>query len=205
MKKILVAVFSTLVLAPLALAQHEQAGRLTRRLLTDDDDGKVEVWRRGDVAPMSARDASIRQPLIQVIFAGSGWQQSTKDTILAELRQMPMPEGIRPAAIAGTIDVPSPASVNDLAIQSILNRGFGDGSLSSRGEGVIHIVFLAPGITSALGASKPGADYDSYHSHVHMHEMNVRYVVVPWSDDAMLLRDAASNSAMRAVLNPDND
>lgn len=203
MKKILVAVFSTLVLAPFALAQHEHAGRLTRRLLTDDDDGKVEVWRRGDIAPLVARDASIRQPLFEVIFAGSGWQQSAKDSVLAELRRMPMPEGIRPAAIAGMIDLPSPATVNDLAIQSILNRGFDEGSLSARDA--IHIVFLAPGVTSALGASKPGADYDSYHSHVHMHEVNVRYVVVPWSDDAALLRDAATNSTMRAVLNPDND
>jgi len=205
MKKILVAVFSTLLLAPLALAQHEHAGRLTRRMLTDDDDGRVEVWRRGDAAPLAARDASIRQPLFEVIFAGNGWQQFAKDSVLAELRRMPMPDGVRPAAIAGTIDLPSPAAVNDLAIQSILNRGFGDGSLSSRDSGVIHIVFLAPGVTSALGASKPGADYDSYHSHVHMHEMNVRYVVVPWNDDAALLRDAAANSAIRAVLNPDND
>jgi hypothetical protein len=117
-----------------------------------------------------------------------------------------MPAGVSPAAITGSRDLAVPAgSINDLRIQSVLNRALSDGMLSSRDSNVIHIVFLAPGFVSTLGDSKPGADYDSYHSHVHVHDMNLRYVVVPWNDDAALLREAAARSTLRAVLNPDNE
>jgi len=205
MKRMILMAFSAVLLAAPISAQLEPSRRATRTILTDDDDGKVEVWRRGDAVAEKVGDSSIRQPLLQVIFAGSGWQQSVKDRAMDGLMRVTMPDGVRPAAIVGSRDLPASVALNDLGIQSILDRAMRDGSLSMRDANVIHIVLLAPNVRSTLGAFKPGTDYDSYHSHVHMHDTNVRYVVVPWNDDDAGLREAAAKSMLRAVLNPDGD
>jgi hypothetical protein len=202
MKRMIAVFFGAVLFAPLLLAQPEHGRRASRTFLTDDDDGKVEAWRHGDGTSPIVTDATIRQPLLQVVFAGP-WGEEAKAAILNGLGRIAMPSGVQPAAMIGSRDLPSEGAVNDLAIQSMLNRAMADGKLASRQENVIHIVFLARGVQSTLGASRAGADYDSYHSHLHIHDTNVRYVVVPWIDDPERLLGAAANSTLRAVLNPD--
>jgi len=175
--KTTIALLALLAAAPL-MAQRPAS----RSFLTDDDDGKVEIYRRGD-APAAA---ALRQPVVEVLFAGSGWDRTTKEALTAHLRTT--------AIIAGTREVAAPARANDLHVQAILER-----ALRDRGGDVIHVVFLGRGVASSLGASQPGRDYDSYHSIVHVHDTSVRYVVVPWNDDAALLGQAAAESVARAA------
>jgi hypothetical protein len=203
MKKMILLALSMILIASAIFAQPERPRRAARRVLADDDDGRVEAWRRGDAVAEAAGENSIRQPLLQLIFAGAGWQSSARAEMTEALSRIAMPDGVKPAAIIGSSDLAVAESVNDLAIQSEIERAMRDGSLPARDENVIYVVLLAPRVRSTLGAFSPGADYDSYHSHLHMHETNVRYVVVPWHENAALHREAAMNSTVRAVLNPD--
>jgi hypothetical protein len=205
MRKTILVALALFLIVPAIFGQPEHPGRAARRMLADDDDGRVEVWRNGDAAITTAGESSIRQPLLQVIFAGAGWQPSAKAAMTDLLSRIAMPDGVKPAAIIGTRELAIGDSVNDLAIQSTIDRAMRDGSLPARDENVIYVVLLAPRVRSTLGAFSPGADYDSYHSHLHAHDTNVRYVVVPWHEDSALQREAAMNSTVRAVLNPDSD
>lgn len=204
MKKTILMAIGTLVLAAPLCAQADHPHRATRTL-TDNDDGQVEVWRRGDDVRMSAGAAAIRQPLLHILFVGSGWQAAMKDALTAHLSRTAMPDGIRPAAIAGTNEVAAPVALNDLHVQSLIDGAMRDGALAIRDENVVYVLFLAQGVHSTLGANRPAEDYDSYHSHFQAHDVNVRYVVVPWNEDAALVAEAAAKSTLRAVVNPDGN
>ena len=95
--------------------------------------------------------------------------------------------------------------MNDLKIQATLDRAMNDGALPLRDERVVVVVFLAPDLMSTLGHHRPQRDYDSYHSHFNAHDTNVRYVVVPFNEDAATMKTAAAKSIVRAVVNPDGD
>jgi hypothetical protein len=207
MKKMILMAIGALLLSIPVWAQAARAHRSGTIILTDDDDGKVEVWRRGaaDRGVESGGTAAIRQPLFQIVFLGSPWTQTSKRDLLDHVGRMAMPDGVNPAAVTGGIEIAGGPVVNDLRIQSAIDRAMRDGSLPMREENVVYLVFLAPNLKSTLGANQAGKDYDSYHSHFHAHETNVRYVVVPWNDDAAALREATTRSALRAVLNPDLD
>ena len=68
------------------------------------------------------------------------------------------------------------------------------------GDGGKAIVF-----PSTFGEKTAGTDYASYHSHFHSHDVNVRYVVVPFHEDANVMNQAAAASLIRAIINPDGD
>lgn len=204
MRKTILMAIGTLVLAAPLCAQADHPHRATRTL-TDNDDGQVEVWRRGDDIRMSAGAPAIRQPLLHILFVGSGWQPAMKEALTAHLRGTAMPDGVRPAAIAGTNELAAPVALNDLHVQSLIDRAMRDGTLASRDENVVYVVFLAHGVQSTLGANRAADDYDSYHSHFQGHDMNVRYVVVPWNEDPALVSEAAAKSMLRAVVNPDGN
>lgn len=176
--KTTIALLAVLLAAAPLLAQRPGS----RSFVTDDDDGKVEIYRHGD-APAAA---ALRQPVVEILFAGSGWDRATREALTAHLRTS--------AIIAGAREVAAPPRANDLHVQAILER-----ALRDRGGDVIHVVFLGRNVVSTLGASQPGRDYDSYHSTVHVHDTSVRYVVVPWNDDAALVREAAAESVARAI------
>ena len=95
--------------------------------------------------------------------------------------------------------------MNDLHIQAALDRAMSDGTLPMRDERVVDVVFLAPGVQSTLGGHRPQRDYDSYHSHFNAHDTDVRYVVVPFNQDAAMMKAAAAQSIVRAIINPDGD
>jgi len=65
--------------------------------------------------------------------------------------------------------------VNDLTIQRKLVEMLGNHALLRRCN-TIYVIFLAPGITSTLGASKAGIDYAAYHNSLHLDTSEVRYV-----------------------------
>ena len=199
-KNILIAL---LIAAPL-LAAPPDGRRISITILTDDDDGRVEAYRRGDIIAGPAGAASIRDPQFHLLFIGS-WNPSARDAVASQIAHVSMPDGVKPAAIAGSRDIGARATLNDLQIQEAIDSAMRDGTLPSRDPNTVYIVLLGPGVKSTLGAAHAGAEYDSYHSHFNAHETNVRYVVVPWNDDAAVMHDAAANSALRAVVNPDGN
>ena len=224
MKRIAITLAAVLI-APAAFPQQD--GPKHDRILADkpglvkvldDDGGLVETWHRGDTERSLEfhGGAVVQRPLLHAIFIGARWNEpalaGAKSALRSAVESAGGPaetlaaRGVKaPAAVAGTRDLPGKASMNDLHIRIALENAMADGALSLRDENVVYVVFLAPGVSSSLGEHKPGRDYDSYHSHFHAHDTNVRYVVVPWSDDAATMREAMMRSTVRAIVNPDAD
>ena len=185
----------------------------------DDDGGRVELYQRSH----AARDvefhggAVVREPMVELVFVGS-WESpqlkaradalrrgvdhiSASDAFLGTrdrgVKSTALP--ITTRALAGS------AKMNDLHVQTVIDKAMNGGSLPSRDENTIYVLFLAPDIDSTLGDRHAVKDYASYHSHFHTHDVNVRYVVVPFDDDAKTMNDAAAASLIRAIVNPDGD
>lgn len=173
----------------------------------DDDGGRVETYRRGE-ANRSIEfhgGAVIHAPIIQLLFLGTQWNDAAKRALQQQIEKLAMPEKVSPAVIAGARVIAAPSSVNDLQIQSAIDRAMRDGALPLRDENVIYLIFLGADVKSTLGDHRPARDYDSYHSHFNAHDTNIRYVVVPFDESAAAMNAAAAKSVVRAVINPDGD
>jgi hypothetical protein len=226
MKKPLAALALTLLVTPLMAAKVEpnHAARVladTPGLITlaDDDGGRVEVFRHG-AAPRELTfhgGSLIGEPMVEMIFLGD-WTAPAAGARKADLErqvaristseafQSLATYGVRTSGLLLTSRMlPANGTLNDLRIQASLDKGMTDGSLPVREENLIRLVFLAPGLHSVLRSNLPGRDYHSYHSHVQLQDVNVRYVVVPFDEDAGRMADAAKQSLLRAVVNPDGD
>ena len=169
----------------------------------DDDGGRVETWRRGE-APRALEyhgGAVIKAPLVHLVFLGD-WSRfdSLKRTlergVVRDDADVTRAGITRPAAIAGSRDVAAPAAMNDLHVRSAL------AALPLRDANAIFVVFAAPSVRVTLGGT---SEFDSYHSHFHAEDGNVRYVVVPFNADAKVMSDGAARSLARAIVNPDGD
>ena len=223
MNRKLVFAIAFLTACPAAWAQESKAAariladRPGLNVVFDDDGGKVEIFRHGETArtPEFHGGAVIREPLIQIIFLGD-WQSPSlakrKQFLRAAIERVaPEPltakneDPIRPATLTGERELPASGAINDLHIQSAIDRAMTAGVLSLRDENVIHVVFLAPGLEDKLGAAAAGRDFDSYHSHFHAQDVNVRYVVVPFHGEVSKMADAAAKSIVRSMINPDGD
>jgi len=226
MKKPLAALALLLLVTPLIAAKDQQnhAARVladTPGLITlaDDDGGRVEVFRHGGAARELTfhGGAVIKEPVVEMIFLGD-WTAPSAAARRTELQrqvaristsesfQSIAAYGVRTSGLLLTNRaLPADGTVNDLRIQARLDAGMSDGSLPLRDENVIRLIFLAPALRSVLRSSLPGRDYHAYHSHVNLQDINVRYVVVPFDDDAERMGEAAKQSLLRAVLNPDGD
>jgi hypothetical protein len=223
MRRILTLV--TAILMCTAAVAQQQAHRPPRILedkpgfhaVFDDDGGRVETFRRGE-APRELEfhgGAVIREPLAHVVFLGD-WSAHAKQRELllrdfvrtsagAELRQLDFAGVRHPLAFTGATSVAAADRVNDLRVQSALATAMHDGRLAQRDENVIYVVFIAPETKSTLGDQNGWSDYDSYHSHFHAEDVDVRYVVVPYRGDVSAMMAAASKSVARAIVNPDGD
>ena len=189
------------------------------RTLSDDDGGRVEAFRHGD----SAREltfhggAVVKEPIVEMIFLGDWTAPSSaarKAGLLRRVGQISTSDSFQATSAYGvrtsglllsSRDIAASGTLNDLRIQAKIDAGLADGSLPLRDENVIRLIFLAPGLQSVLKLSAGGRDYHSYHSHVQLQDINVRYVVVPYDQDLGRMADAARQSFLRAVVNPDGD
>jgi hypothetical protein len=226
MKRSLAAFALTLLVTPLMAAKDEpnRAARVlaeTPGLITlgDDDGGRVEVFRHGAAARELTfhGGAVVKEPVVLMIFLGD-WTAPSAVKRKAELQrqagqistspsfQAISAYGVRTTGLLlSSRDIAASGSLNDLRVQAKLDAAMTDGSLPQRDENVIHLIFLAPGLQSVLSQSVGGRDYHSYHSHVQLQDVNVRYVVVPYDQDPGRMADAARQSFLRAVVNPDGD
>ncbi len=189
------------------------------RTLSDDDGGRVEAFTHGDATRELTfhGGAVVKEPVVEMIFLGD-WTASSSATRKAALLrrvgqigtsdafQATSAYGVRTSGLLlSSRDVAASGTLNNLRIQAKIDAGLADGSLPLRDENVVHLILLAPGLQSVLGSSAGGRDYHSYHAHVQLQDINVRYVVVPYDQDLGRMADAARQSFLRAVVNPDGD
>ena len=223
MKRILPLITAVLSCTAAFAQQHaDRAPRILEdkpgfRAVLDDDGGRVETFRRAETTRELEFHGGtvVREPLAHAVFLGD-WsanaaqrealvRATTRIANTADLRQLDFAGVHRPVAFTGTTNLAAGPRLNDLHVQSALATALHDGRLAQRDERVIYIVFLAPGTKSTLGDHDGSTDYDSYHSHFHAEDVDVRYVVVPYREDAGAMMSAAATSVARAVINPDGD
>lgn len=221
MKKIIYFALAA-VLAPLAFSQ--QAARSVDRpeepnLAFDDDGGKVQ-FVPADLAPAAEKKFHGGPVMTQVrqisVFLGSGWadqQVRTRQSALrdvtadntcpqtAELRQHKVKTVTAPPHVEDFADL-SKSSLNDLDIQRKLSTMLENKAIPAPTASTVYVVFLGPEVSSTLGGLKAGTDYAAYHNVVNLEAGEVRYVVVPFHQNAQSHRTAAARAFSETALNP---
>jgi len=181
----------------------------------DNDGGRVELYARSHAARELEfhGGAVVREPIVEVVFVGT-WEKSRADVLrnaidrvgATDAFQSTHERGVKATALPITTrSLAGKEKMNDLDLQVMIDRAIENGSLPSRDENTIYVLFLSRDIASTIGEKSAIADYASYHSHFHTHDVNVRYVVVPFDADAKSMNDAAAASLIRAIVNPDGD
>ncbi len=225
-------VFGTLLLAGLTTAAFavqqannsaQAASSLDRptepNFVFDDDGGKAQIVPadfsvagekkfHGGAVLKSAQQVSI--------FLGAGWgdQQfrgressllditaSQGSTHLAELQKHNV-RTLRAAPRLEDFSDLSKSRVNDLTIQQKLSDLLQSKAIPAPTAGTVYVIFLAPGITSTLGAHQAGVDYVAYHNFVNLEAGEIHYVVVPFHENADQHSTAATRAFAEAALNP---
>jgi len=203
----------TLLVASAAIAGEkilvEKPGLVTT---LDDDGGRVELYARSHAARELEfhGGAVVREPIVEVVFVGA-WEKSRADVMRNAVDHVSLTDayqhGVKATALPITTRTLAAGKqkMNDLDLQTMIDRAIENGSLPSRDDNTIYVLFLSRDIASTIGEKNAITDYTSYHSHFHTHDVNVRYVVVPFDADAKVMNDAAAASLVRAIVNPDGD
>jgi hypothetical protein len=215
MKTIATLAIATLIAGSGYAAEKILAAKPGLVTTLDNDGGRVELFARNH----PSRDlefhggAVVREPLVELVFVGT-WDEARPGVLrraidhvnASDAFQAAHARGVKAAAFPITIrTLPGRETMNDLDLQSMLDRAIENGSLPSRSDDTVYVLFLSPFISSTLGEKTAGSDYASYHSHFHSHDVNVRYVVVPFHEDMSVMKQAAAASLVRAIINPDGD
>lgn len=222
MKKLYVATL-LMFLAQCGAAQQKAAAPVDRppepNMVFDDDGGKVQIVPAdlATPAPKKFHGGAVLKSAQQVsIFLGSGWadtsarvrQRSLGDlsssAVNAQLAELAAHKiNLVPAApITEDFSELARTPLNDLDIQRKLQQMLGSKAIPAPSASTIYVVFLAPEAVSTLGGNKAGIDYATYHNVVNLEAGEVRYVVVPFHQDAQLQVAAAARSFAEAALNP---
>ena len=182
--------------------------------LGDDDGGSVQIVP-ADVpseGPARAQSVPVMKSMRQVsVFLGTAWTEPEargRERLLGdltgrlgELRNNNVTLLPATASVEDFSDL-TKTRVNDLFIQRKLTEMLNNKALPVPKSGTIYVVFLAAGIKSSVGGHKAGVDYSAYHSLIHTEAGEVRYVVVPFNEDAERQAAAASRALIQTVFNP---
>jgi len=185
----------------------------------DDDGGLTEIVPADPATqgPRASGAVPVMKSVQQVsIFLGAAWgdqQARTRQTGLPDFagnrRELALTElqnhNVEVLPTAPRVEDFSDLSkglVNDLTIQRKLVEMLGNHALPPPAANTIYVIFLAPGITSTLGASKAGIDYAAYHNSLHLDTSEVRYVVVPYQENADRHNAAAAQAFVNTAFNP---
>jgi hypothetical protein len=220
MKRMMTLAIATMIIASGAIADEPRAPRILvdkPGLVTtlDNDGGRVELYARNHAARTLEfhGGAVVSEPLVELLFVGT-WEKSRVELIRQSADHISATDDFQSTHERGVKATALPITtrtlagrdrMNDLDVQSMIDRAIENGSLPSRNDDTIYVLFLSPSISSTLGEKSAGTDYASYHSHFHSHDVNVRYVVVPFHEDLNVMNQAATASLIRAIINPDGD
>jgi hypothetical protein len=175
--------------------------------LSDDDGGMVQVVPvDAATAPAKARTTPVMKSVRQVsIFLGSAWaEQETRirervlsdlSGKLGELQNSNITLLPASPSVEDFSDL-SKTPVNDLAIQRKLSEMLANQSIPAADPATVYVVFLGAGIKSTVGGHAGGVDYAAYHTSIHVNDAEVRYVVVPFNENA----ERQANTAARAIV-----
>jgi hypothetical protein len=220
-------IFCTLLFASLGTGTFalQQAGNTANvpadkiNFVGDDDGGLTEIVPANPAAwgTRPAEAAPVMKSVQQVsVFLGANWgdqQVRSRQSVLLDLaadRSNPNLSELRnhsvkliPAAakVEDFSDL-SKSTVNDLTIQRKLVEMFANHVIPTPAANTIYVIFLAPGITSTLGTSKAGTDYWAYHNLLHADVGEVRYVVVPFHQNADRHNAVAAKALADTAFNP---
>jgi hypothetical protein len=187
-------------------------------MVFDDDGGKAQIVP-ADLSVTGEKKfhgGEVMKSAQQIsIFLGSGWGDrevrsretslldlgATHASHLAELQTNKVKLVRAAQGVEDFADL-SKTRVNDLTIQRKLADMLAAKTIPQPDPNAIYVIYLAPGINSTLGAHKAGADYAAYHNYVHLDAGEVRYVVVPFHQDANHHGAAAARAFADTALNP---
>lgn len=225
MKKLnFVAACIAMFLVQWTSAQQKAATPIDRpaepNLLFDDDGGKVQ-FVPADLSASPGKKfhgGAVMKSVQQVsIFLGSGWADETVRSRQNTLEDFGNSSSTNPhfaEAKAHNLKVLRAAPhtqdfsdlgakpLNDLDIQRKLNEMLQTKAIPAPGTSTVYVVFLGPEAASSLGGSRPGVDYAAYHNVVNLDAGEVRYVVVPFQQDAQRQAEAAVRAFVETGLNP---
>jgi hypothetical protein len=183
--------------------------------IADDDGGVVQIVPTGltPSVPGKANTAPVMKSIQQAsVFLGKTWAEQDARNREAAL-----------ADLAGDVDFASlharnvdvlPASpsvedftdlkgsLNDLTIQKKLLELLANGKLAAPNASTIFVVFLASGVKLTVGNHMAGVHFAAYHNLVHVEAGELRYVVVPYNDNASHQAKAASLAIADTAFNP---
>lgn len=187
----------------------------TTNFISDDDGGVVQIVPVGlsPAGPRKGNSAPVMKSIQQVsVFLGSAWaEQSVRNreaalsdlaghTQLATLQEHNV--SVLPAApkVEDFADLKEP--VNDLTIQNKLVEMLESKSSPAPDSSTVFVVFLAPGTKLTVGNHTAGVHFAAYHNLVHVEAGELRYVVVPFNENASHQATAASLALVETVYNP---
>ncbi len=221
MKKLIfcTVLLATLTIPALAAQQGQKPAEMSAAktgFVADDDGGLTEIVPAdpSTQVPRPSGAAPAMKSVQQVsIFLGSAWgdaQVRPRQSRLRDLAAAGRPAELRNHSVEVVPAAPlvedfsdlSRTPVSDLAIQARLAEMLKTGAIPAPGANTVYVVFLAPGIQSTLGAGKAGVDYSAYHNLLHVAAGAIRYVVVPFNDNADRHSAAASQALVSTVFNP---
>src|SRR6266699_1142330 len=166
----------------------------------DDDGGAVQIVTpdfavagekkfHGGAVMASAQQVSI--------FLGAGWgdqQVRARQTVLVDVAvnngallaemQKHSVKALRPSPRLEDFGDLSKVRVNDLTIQQKLSDLLQSKAIPAPTASTVYVIYLAPEISSTLGAHEAGVDYLAYHNFVNLEAGEVHYVVVPFHENA---------------------
>lgn len=223
------------LLLPALLALPLAAGQAIRMplqdapahtVLTDDDDGRVEIVPPVAQLPAPSRSfhggAVLAAPRVSTLFLGTAWSTPAHVHAMARLGASVVsfgvserfaalkPQGLTafsfPVAEEGVVPyLPQAPGISDLALQHFLHTALMQGRLAAPTPDSVVVVFVAPGLSLTLGGRPAGGAFLAYHSVYHEAMGPVRYVAVPYGASLQATERAAEQALTSAILNPDGD
>jgi hypothetical protein len=188
----------------------------TTNFISDDDGGVVQIVPADLAAPgpRKANAAPVMKSIRQVsIFMGNAWAEQNvraHEAALSDLTGHAHLVALR----NDHVDVLPPAPsvedfadlakepINDLSIQRKLVAMLESKILPAPDSSTVFVVFLAPGLKSTVGSHTAGVHFAAYHNLIHMEAGELRYVVVPFNENAGRQATAASRAIFETVYNP---
>jgi len=220
--RILIALVTLFLLVLPAFGQTEARGPKTTSKailpVLNEDEGKACVVT-GDATSLlgAARGTPLPEPRQYTIFIGKGWTaektQSRKNTLsnlfgdpilidpglLADLGWT----GVYTPRVAKEQLVEEEDPIADLRIQSILTKVVKSDPLATLAADNIYVIYLEPSMTPRLGLLVGSKHYRSYYNAVNIAGARLRYVVVPYEQNARTMASNALNGLIALVVQPD--
>jgi hypothetical protein len=212
----LAGLFATQVVTAQKAAKPADLPVPTTNFISDDDGGVVQIVPAdlSAAGPRKANAVPVMKSIQQVsIFLGTAWAEQNvrpREASLSDLtghaHMAPLQNnnvGVLPAApsVEDFADL-SKGPVNDLAIQSKLVELLESKTIPAPDASTVFVVFLAPGVKSTVGSHTAGVHFAAYHNLVHVEAGELRYVVVPFNENASRQAAAASLAIVETVFNP---